>query len=352
MSTNIFINLRSDTQTLPTEEMLEEMRHAPLGDDVFGEDPTVNKLEELAAEKLGKEAALFVASGTMGNLCALMSHAHPGDEVILEADSHTYYYEVGGFSTLAGLSPRLVFGENGIMTVEMIKKVIRPKDIHFPPSTLLCIENTHNRGGGTVYPLTLMDEIAQYAHEQGLKVHVDGARIFNAAVALGVEAKELVRNADSVMFCLSKGLSAPVGSMLVGGRTFIDRARKVRKMLGGGMRQAGVLAAAGIVALEKMIDRLAEDHANARYIAEELDKVNGIKINLKTVQTNMIYADISQLKVSVSRLFELLKEQGVLVSPVPPDKIRLVTNRHVSKEDAGRAVKIIKKVIENNLEII
>ncbi len=342
------INLRSDTQTLPTVEMLEEMKKAPLGDDVFGEDPTVNKLEKLAAEKLGKEAALFVASGTMGNLCALMSHTHPGEEVILEANAHIYYYEVGGYSRLAGLSPRLVPGEHGIMTVDMIKKVIRPKNIHFPSTALLCIENTHNRGGGTVYSVSLMEEITQFAHELGWKVHVDGARIFNAAIALGVEAKELVKEADSVMFCLSKGLSAPVGSLLVGERTFIERARKIRKMLGGGMRQAGVLAAAGIVALEKMINRLTEDHAHARYLAEELLKVKGLKIDLNTVQTNMVYCDISQLKASALQLTEWLKGEGLLVSPVPPDKIRLVTHRHICREDINKAVEIIKMVIKDN----
>ena len=340
------INLRSDTQTLPTEEMLEETRYAPLGDDVFGEDPTVNKLESMSAERLGKEAALFVASGTMGNLCALMSHTRPGDEVILEAESHTYFYEVGGFSTLAGLSPRLVKGENGIMSVDGIREAMRPDDIHFPPATLLCIENTHNRGGGTVYPVSLTDEIAIFAHEQGLKVHIDGARIFNAAVALGVEVKELVKNADSVMFCLSKGLSAPVGSMLVGSKLFIERARKVRKMLGGGMRQAGVIAAAGIVALEKMVERLAEDHSNARYIAEELVKVRGLGIDLNTVQTNMVYCDISQLKVSTKWLTELLREKDILVSAVPPNKIRLVTDRHISRDDAKKAAEVIKEVAE------
>lgn len=343
------INLRSDTQTLPTEEMIEMMSHASLGDDVFGEDPTVNKLEEISAEKMGKEAALFVASGTMGNLCALLAHTRPGDEVITEENSHTYYYEVGGFSMLAGLSPRLVRGELGIMKIEDIEEAIRPKDIHFPPATLLCIENTHNRGGGTIYSVTSMDEIASFAHQQGLKVHVDGARIFNAAVALKVEAKELVKNADSVMFCLSKGLSAPVGSMLAGSTDFIDKARKMRKMLGGGMRQAGVLAAAGIVALEKMIDRLAEDHENARYIAEELAGENGIGIDLNTVQTNMIYCDVSKLKVSANDLSERLKEKGILVSMVPPSKIRLVTNRHISKEDTRIAVRAIRQVIHDCL---
>lgn len=346
------INLRSDTQTLPTEEMLEAMRQAPLGDDVLGEDPTVNRLEELSAAKLGKEAALFVASGTMGNLCALMSHTHPGDEVILEADSHTYYYEVGGFSALAGLSPRMVYGKNGIMDTENIKKALRPKDIHFPSPTLLCIENSHNRGGGTVYPAQLIDEIVQFAHESGLKVHMDGARIFNAAIALEVNIKELVRNTDSVMFCLSKGLSAPVGSMLVGKQLFIERARKIRKMLGGGMRQAGILATAGIVALEKMVNRLADDHHNARYIAEELAKLSRLKIDLDTVQTNMIYCNIGKLQVNIHDFIVLLKKRGVLVSPIPPDKIRLVTNRHVSREDAAQAAEMIREVVEKDISFL
>jgi threonine aldolase len=339
------INLRSDTQTLPTEEMLDAMRNAPLGDDVFGEDPTVNKLEQLSAEKLGKESALFVASGTMGNLCALMSHTRPGDEVILEGDSHTYYYEVGGFAALAGLSPRMIPGVSGIINVDQIKQSLRPKDLHFPPTTLLCLENSHNRGGGTVYPVQLTDEIAEFAHGEGLKVHMDGARIFNAAVALNVDVKELVKNADSVMFCLSKGLSAPVGSVLVGSIDFIKKARKIRKILGGGMRQAGVLAAAGIIAIEKMVERLADDHTNARFLAEGLNKIDGLKIDLETVQTNMIYCDISQLKVPVNGFLDLLKNEGLLVSPVPPNKIRFVTNRHVSRSDMDKVVNIINQVI-------
>ena len=342
------INLRSDTQTLPTAEMLDAMRNAPLGDDVFGEDPTVNRLEQLSAEILGKEEALFVASGTMGNLCALMSHTRPGDEVILEGDSHTYYYEVGGFSALAGLSPRMIPGLNGIINVDQIKQSLRPKDLHFPPTTLLCLENSHNRGGGTVYPVQLIDEICQFAHEGGLKVHIDGARIFNAAVSLKVDVKELVKNADSVMFCLSKGLSAPVGSMLAGSSNFIKRARKNRKMLGGGMRQAGVLAAAGIIAIEKMVERLADDHTNARFLAEELNKLDGLKIDLETVQTNMIYCDISQLKVQVTTFLEILKDKGILVSPVPPSRIRLVTNRHISREDINKTIEAFKQVIAEN----
>jgi len=343
------INLRSDTQTMPTEEMLDAMGSASLGDDVFGEDPTVNKLEKISAQKFGKEAAMFVASGTMGNLCALMSHARPGEEVILEADAHIYYYEVGGFARIAGLSPRLVPGVNGIMSIDGIKKALRSKDIHYPPTGLLCIENSHNRGGGSVYTVQQVNEICQLAHQLKLKVHVDGARIFNASVALNTDVKELVKEADSIMFCLSKGLSAPIGSVLVGDASFISKARKTRKMLGGGMRQAGVIAAAGIVALEKMIDRLKEDHQNAKYIGEEINKAEGLNVNLDSVQTNMVYCNIEKLKISPAGFVEELNREGVQVLPVEPNKIRIVTNRHISKEDAIETVRVIKKVAAKNL---
>ncbi|MDD4363577.1 MAG: GntG family PLP-dependent aldolase [Atribacterota bacterium] len=343
------INLRSDTQTMPTEEMLDVMRNAQLGDDVFGEDPTVNRLEKLSADRLGKEAALFVSSGTMGNLCALMSHTQPGDEVILEKESHIYYYEVGGFSRIAGLSPRLVPSINGIMNLENIKSVLRPADIHFPAPSLLCLENSHNRGGGTIYSVEQMDEISNFAHDLNFKVHVDGARIFNAAVALGVDVKRLVKEIDSVMFCLSKGLSAPVGSVLVGSKLFITKARKARKLLGGGMRQAGVLAAAGIIALEKMVDRLKEDHLNARYIAEELKNTAGLDVDLDSVQTNMVYCNTGQLKVSPEEFVVQLNQEGVQVLPMPPNKIRIVVNRHISQEDAIEAVRIIKKITAKNI---
>jgi len=343
------INLRSDTQTMPTEEMLDAMGSASLGDDVFGEDPTVNKLEKISAQKFGKEAAMFIASGTMGNLCALISHARPGEEVILEADAHIYYYEVGGFARIAGLSPRLVPGVNGIMSIDGIKKALRSKDIHYPPTGLLCIENSHNRGGGSVYTVQQVNEICQLAHQLKLKVHVDGARIFNASVALNTDVKELVKEADSIMFCLSKGLSAPIGSVLVGDASFISKARKARKMLGGGMRQAGVIAAAGIVALEKMIDRLKEDHQNAKYIGEEINKAEGLNVNLDSVQTNMVYCNIEKLKISPAGFVEELNREGVQVLPVEPNKIRIVTNRHISKEDAIETVRVIKKVAAKNL---
>ena len=338
------VDLRSDTITKPTNEMLEAMQDAIVGDDVYGEDPTVNQLELLSAEKMGKEEAMFVASGTMGNLCALMSHTHPGEEFILEADAHIYYYEVAGFATIAGLSPRLVPGENGIMSIEKIKTVLRHENIHFPPTTLLCIENSHNRGGGTVYPVQLMDEIAEFAHGQGLKVHVDGARIFNAAIVLGVEVKELVKKADSVMFCLSKGLSAPVGSVLVGNHSFIERARKVRKMLGGGMRQAGVLAAAGIVAIKNMVNRLSEDHANAREIAEGLSRIPGININLNTVQTNIVNVNFSKLGINTSEAVQKLAKKGIKVNGRPPYSIRMVTNRHVHSIDVDCIIRSVTEI--------
>jgi threonine aldolase len=343
------INLRSDTQTMPTEEMLDAMHSASLGDDVFGEDPTVNELERISAQKLGKEAAMFVASGTMGNLCALLSHTCPGEEVILEADSHIYYYEVGGFARIAGLSPRLVPGNNGIMSVNGIMKALRSKNIHYPPTGLLCIENSHNRGGGSVYSVQQTNEICQLAHQLNLKLHIDGARIFNAAIALNVDVKELVKEADSIMFCLSKGLSTPIGSILVGDAPFINKARKARKMLGGGMRQAGVIAAAGIVALEKMIDRLQEDHQNAKYIGQELNKIENLSVNLDSVQTNMVYCNIEKLKISPEKFVEELNSKGVQVLPVEPNKIRIVTNRHISKEDAIETVRVIKEVATDNL---
>jgi len=345
----MIINLRSDTQTLPTSEMLADMSSCKLGDDVYKEDPTVNKLELIAAEKLGKEAALFVASGTMGNLCALMSHTHPGEEVILEVNAHIYYYEAGGYSSICGLSPRLIFTENGIMNLEQLKSSLRADNIHYPKTSLLCIENTHNRGGGTVYSLELMNQLCDFAHAHNLKVHVDGARIFNAAIAQKVRARKLVEKADSVMFCLSKGLSAPVGSILAGSKLFIKEARKKRKMLGGGMRQAGVLAAAGIIALQKMVSRLEEDHQNAKYLAEEICNINGLEVNLKNVQTNMVYVDMKNLKVNLNEFLGELKKSGILVSSRPPTKFRIATHRNVSFNDIQKAIKIINSLAKNFL---
>lgn len=339
-----FIEMRSDTLTLPTDEMREAMRYAEVGDDVYGEDPTVRRLEELAAIKVGKEAAMFVPSGTMGNLLAVMTHCRRGDEIVLESDCHIYYYEVGGLSAVAGVVPRLVRGTSGVLDPKDVEAAVREENIHYAPATCLAIENTHNRGGGTVTPLVTMSALRQVAHARGMSMHLDGARIFNAGLALGVDASEIAKHADSVMFCLSKGLSAPVGSILAGGAGFIRAARKNRKMLGGGMRQAGVLAAAGIVALEKMVDRLVDDHANARSLGAGLAQIPGIAIDLSTVQTNIVAFDVSALGVSSSQFASELAQEGVRVTTRPPFGIRAVLNRHVDSDGVGRALAAVTTV--------
>jgi len=337
------IDLRSDTVTLPTEAMREAMRRAEVGDDVFGEDPTVNRLQELAAKKLQKEAALFVASGTMGNLVGVLSHTSRGDEVILEEASHIYNYEVAGMAALGGLQARPLKGTYGILDPEDVRKAIRSPNIHHPRTGLICLESTHNRGGGTFYPLGTLKAIADVAREAGIPVHLDGARLFNAAVASGVPAAEFAASADSVTFCLSKGLSAPVGSLLVGSAAFIERARRFRKMLGGGMRQAGVLAAAGIVALETMVERLKLDHENARLLAEGLAELPGIEIDLKRVQTNIVIFDVHAAKISAPRLVQELEGEGIRLHLIAQDSIRAVTHKDVDREDILLTLQAIRK---------
>lgn len=337
--------MRSDTVTLPTDEMRKAMNDAEVGDDVFQEDPTVNRLEELAAKKVGKEAALFVPSGTMGNLIAVLTHCQRGDEVILEIDSHIYYYEVGGMSALAGVIPRLIVGDKGILNPQDIKKALRDEDLHYPNTTLICLENTHNRAGGTIAPPEVIEEICQLAHQRKILVHLDGARIFNAAVALDIEPALLTKNVDSVMFCLSKGLSAPVGSILAGSKEFIQRARKNRKMLGGGMRQAGILAAAGLIALEQMMERLKEDHKNARILGEGLANVSGIKVDLETIQTNMVYFDLQESGMDTYQFLPKLAKYNILGLPRPPTKVRLVTHYGISEEDIYATIKAIKEIV-------
>ena len=339
------IDLRSDTVTLPTDEMREAMNNAEVGDDVYQEDPTVNRLEELAAKKLGKETALFVPSGTMGNLIAVLTHCQRGDEVILEMDSHIYYYEVGGMSAVAGVIPRLITGDKGILNPQDIKRALREENLHYPKATLICLENTHNRAGGTIVPLEVIEEICQLAHQRNIQVHLDGARIFNAAIALNIEPALLTKNVDSVMFCLSKGLSAPVGSILAGSKEFIQRARKNRKMLGGGMRQAGILAAAGIIAIENMVERLEEDHKNARILGEGLADIGGIKVDLETVQTNMVYLDLNKSGMDTYQFLPKLAEYNILGSPRPPTKVRLVTHYGISEEDIYTTIKAIKEIV-------
>lgn len=340
------LNLRSDTCTLPTDDMREAMRNAPVGDDVYGDDPTINELERLAAEKVGKPASLFVPSGTMGNLIALMAHCNHGDEVVLEADCHILYYEAGGLSSIAGLCPRVVKGEHGVMDPEDIRRALRSKNIHYPKTSLLCLESSHNRGGGTVIPLEVMKASQEIARERDLRVHLDGARIFNAAFHLGVDAKVITSYTDSVMFCLSKGLSAPVGSMLCGDTEFIAKARKKRKLLGGGMRQAGVLAAAGIVALRYMVSRLAQDHENAQILAKQVADMPGISLDLSTVQTNMVVFSVERLGVGASEFARELQAYGVRCSTRVPYEIRLVTHRHIDASDIARAVEAVAKTVE------
>lgn len=327
--------------------MREAMKNAEVGDDVYQEDPSVNQLEKLAAKKVGKEAALFVPSGTMGNLIAVLTHCQSGEEVILEAESHMYYYEVGGMSAVAGVVPRLIVGDKGILNPQEIKRTLREENIHYPKTTLICLENTHNRAGGTIVSPKITEEICQLAYQRNILVHLDGARIFNAAIALNIEPDILTKDVDSVMFCLSKGLSAPVGSILAGSKEFIQKARKNRKLLGGGMRQAGILAAAGIIALEKMIERLEEDHKNAQILGEGLAKIEGIKVDLETVQTNMVYLDLQESDIDTYKFLPKLAEYNILGSPRPPTKVRLVTHYGISEEDIYTTIEAIKEIARN-----
>jgi len=338
-----FIDLRSDTVTQPTDAMRRAMAEAAVGDDVFGEDPTVNELEVLAADQLGKEAGLYVPSGTMANLVAVMTHAQKGDEVLLESESHTFLNEAGGISAVAGVFPRTIPGTLGYIAPEQLRTTIRSSNVHYPPSRLLCLENTHNRAGGIPFGPDEMGAIAAAAHELGLIVHLDGARIFNAAVALGVPAKAIVRECDSVMFCVSKGLSAPVGSVLVGSRAFIERARRFRKMVGGGMRQAGVIAAAGIVALKTMVNRLAEDHASARRLAEGLAAVPGLSVDVPRVRTNMVLLEVGDPLGSAAEFVARMQREGVLALSSGPHTIRLVTHRHITQDDVGRVLEAVRR---------
>jgi len=321
------MDLRSDTVTRPTDEMRRAMANAEVGDDVWGDDPTVNRLEAVAAEWLGKEAALFVASGTMGNQVAVMTHCRPGDEVLVEGQAHVYWYEVGGIARLAGAQPRPIRTPDGMLTPELVQAEVREENIHYPTPRLLCLENTHNRAGGKVMPLADFTAVARRAHDLGLQVHLDGARLANAAVAQGLEVRQVAAGADSVMCCLSKGLCAPVGSVLGGTREFIAAARKNRKVLGGGMRQAGILAAAGLLAIERMVDRLAEDHRLAREIAAALQDVEGLRCDVSLVETNMVPVDLDRPAAPV---VEALAREGVLCSASGPRRIRLVTHRDVA----------------------
>jgi threonine aldolase len=339
------INLRSDTQTLPTPAMLEAIVSAPLGDDTYGADPTVNRFEALAAAAMGKPAALLLISGQMANIVALMVHAAPGDEVLLDIESHIFQYEVGAVANVAGLMPMPIQSEAGMLDPDRVAAAIRERDIHYPIPRVLCLENTHNRSGGRVIPLSLHERLCELARARGLAIHLDGARIFNAAIAAGVPVTAYTSTVDSVMFSLSKGLSCPLGSVLAGPTEFIERARLARRRLGGGMRQAGIIAAAGIVALETMVERLAEDHARARMLAEGLATIPGLAVELARVETNMVNVDHTGTGKSTAELLALLEQCGVIASGRPPRNIRLVTNRHHDDATIAEAIARIRNAL-------
>ncbi|MEI6287517.1 MAG: low-specificity L-threonine aldolase [Bacillota bacterium] len=341
----LIIDLRSDTVTQPTEEMRAAMAIAPVGDDVYGEDPTINELERYAAALVGKEAALFVPSGTMGNQIALLTHTRRGDEVVCDKDAHVFYYENAGAAALAGCQLRPLDHIDGRIAPEDFSNAIRAVDVHMPRTSLLWLENTHNRGGGTCYTPNQVEELATIAKKNNIMVHCDGARIFNAATHLKVDVSDLVAHCDSVMFCLSKGLCAPVGSILAGSSEFIDRARQTRKLLGGGMRQAGILAAAGIIAVGKMSARLAVDHANARIVAERL-AANGVNINLDKLQTNIILFDPRPYYGVADECVLALKTRGVLASAFSKTAVRFVLHNDISEQHINSLTAVIAELFK------
>jgi threonine aldolase len=341
------IDLRSDTVTLPTPQMREAMRVAELGDDVFGEDPTVNRLEKMAAERMGTEAALLVCSGTMGNLVCVLTHCARGQEVILGDLAHIFLNEAGGMSAVGGIHPHIIPNQpDGTMHLKDIAGVIRGPDAHFPQTRLICLENTHNRCWGAVLSQAYKDAVVQLARQHGLLVHLDGARIFNAAVALGADVRELTRGVDSVSFCLSKGLSAPVGSVVCGPAEFIARARRTRKVLGGGMRQAGIIAACGIVALEQMVERLSEDHLNAHRLAEGITSIEGLSIDPQRVQTNIIYFDVASDTITAKQLVQQLDRRQIKALSTGPSRIRMVTHYGISSEDIEPVLAALQQIVE------
>ena len=337
------IDLRSDTKTLPTEEMFESIRTAKLGDDVDREDPTVNQLEELAAAKLGKEAGLLITSGHQGNLVAMMTHCKHGDEIFVERNSHIYKFETGSMSAIVGCIPWILDSNRGTIDPIEFETAIRPSNAHFAKPTLLCIENTHNLWGGAVIHPKSIKALAEVARNHDIAVHCDGARIFNAAVALNRDVKDLVSDCDSITFCLSKGLSAPVGAVLVGNEEFIDQARRNRKLIGGGMRQAGIIAAPGIVALEKLVDRLREDHENAQVLYEGLSALD--VFDILPVETNLIRMDVQRLGINAPELSSLLKAKGILANSTGQTGIRFVTYRGITREDIEFALEQIENIM-------
>ncbi|MDA8560784.1 low-specificity L-threonine aldolase [Nitrospinae bacterium] len=346
------IDLRSDTFTQPTSAMREAMANAEVGDDVFEEDPTLKKLEMLAAKKTGKESALFVPSGTMGNLISVLSHCQRGDEVLLGDRSHIFLHEVGGISALGGVHPRtLPNNQDGTLPLSLLEQSIRHDDIHSPSTRLICLENTHNFCQGSPLSPEYMDSLGELASKYGLKVHLDGARLFNAAVALDIDVEVLTKRVDSVMFCLSKGLSAPVGSIVCGEQGFIQRARKFRKMVGGGMRQAGHLAAAGLVALKSLTERLKDDHLHAKFLAEQLASFEGIELDQNSVKTNIIFFKLNHPRIDEDLFLRMLEANSIKILMTDPGIFRAVLHREITKEQVETVAKVIQSVLNKGQQV-
>ncbi len=340
------IDLRSDTVTKPSRGMLEAMLSAKVGDDVFGDDPTVNALQSAVAKLLGKQAGLFCPSGTMANQVAIKTLTQAGDEVILDYESHIFRYEVGAAAVVSGLQFNAITGPGGILDASQIEKTIRPPDIHQPQTTLVCLENTHNRAGGVIFPIEGIKRISALCGKRKIKLHIDGARLWNASVATGIALKEYAKHCDLVMLCFSKGLGCPVGSVLVGDKGFIERARRNRKMMGGGMRQAGILAAAGLYALQHNIKRLAEDHLRAKRLAEAISKIPALDIDLKSVQTNIVVFDISRTKMKAEQAMKKCAGQGLWLVSFGPTRLRAMTHLDVGDDGIEQAGAILRTVFK------
>jgi threonine aldolase len=339
------VDLRSDTVTKPSPGMRKAMAEAEVGDDVFHEDPSVNRLEETVAALFDKEAALYVASGTMANQLAIRAQTHHGDEIIMERTSHPFNSEAGALAALAGVQVNLIGGKQGIIDVEQIRAAVRTPNVHHAPTALICLENTHNRGGGSIWPLDKIRAIREFARSVSVPMHLDGARLMNACVATGLRPKDYAQYFDSCTLCLSKGLGAPVGSLVIGSKEFVTRAHRFRKQFGGGMRQAGILAAAGSYALEHNVERLAEDHLNAKRLARGIAEIDGLGIDANAVETNILYFHVRKPGLTVPMLLERLKSEGVLLLGTGPQSIRAVTHLDVSKEGMDRAVEVLRKVV-------
>lgn len=338
------IDLRSDTVTRPTPEMRDAMRNAEVGDDVFGEDPTVNRLQEMIAQLTGKEAALFVASGTMGNQVCVKTHTQPGNEIILEHNSHIFNYESGAPALLSGVQINPIPGIRGSFTLEQVQEVVRPKNVHHPQTALICIENTHNRSGGTIFPFDEIKRISHFAREKGIRIHLDGARLWNASAATAIPIPEYCSYFDSVSLCFSKGLGAPVGSIIAGSSEFIQKARYHRKVFGGGMRQAGILAAAAIYAIEHHLQRLAEDHHRARILGEFIARLPNIEFDPQSLQTNIVIFNVRMTSLSGQQVIDRLAEKGIKMLTFAGTKIRAVTHLHISDRDIEQTKHVLQEI--------